>query len=210
MKASTTILAAAVIACFASFASAQIRFNSGDVNVSLGGGRGVSVQTPKFGFSTGGSVSFGRPRGTTQFFPGGTTTRTYTWRSGPQVIGGCGTHPPRIVFDDPRDPRGNDPRDDDRRGRGRGRGGREVASSEYSRLLGLEVKETRDGLEVTSIDRRSPAEDADLREGDVIIGIGRSSIRDLADLEDAVDSARGTVTIIVSDGREEFELEIGL
>ena len=94
-------------------------------------------------------------------------------------------------------------------GRG-GRGGREVASSEYSRLLGLEVKETRDGLEVTSIDRRSPAEDADLREGDVIIGIGRSSIRDLADLEDAVDSARGTVTIIVSDGREEFELEIGL
>ena len=226
MKAANTLLAVALIACFASFASAQLRIGVGNVSVGLGNG-GLNVQTPKFGISTGGfqrgfhSGSAFHGHSHSHSYPVQSTT--YHYSSGPVVSHGCTTHghlpasnvvigqwrpvEPRghVVNDDPRDPRGGA-----RGNRGRGTG-RQVASGEYSRLLGLEVIETRSGLEVVKVDPRSPAADADLREGDVIVAIGRNSVRSLADLEDEVDAARNTVLLIVEDSRgQEFETEIGL
>jgi serine protease Do len=68
---------------------------------------------------------------------------------------------------------------------------------EIAQQLGLDTDE---GVLITSIKPGSPAEDAQLRRGDVILEVDRSAIGDVGDLRTQLDSADDGALLLVRRG----------
>jgi serine protease Do len=74
--------------------------------------------------------------------------------------------------------------------------------------LGIQVKPVEDeegGLQIVSVSSGSPAERAQLQEGDVIRSANRQKVRSVADLQESLKASSGTVMLLVErDGRASF------
>jgi serine protease Do len=66
----------------------------------------------------------------------------------------------------------------------------------------------RDGLLVRVVESGSPADDAQLREGDLIVAAAGSPVVTVDDLFDALDGPADVVTLTVLRGADELELEV--
>jgi serine protease Do len=89
--------------------------------------------------------------------------------------------------------------------------GVEVAPAHVARRLRRSVGlPERDGLLVRGVEDGSPAAGAGIREGDLIVGVAGSDIRDADGLLDALAGAMGKVDVVVVRGAEEMTLSADL
>ena len=71
-----------------------------------------------------------------------------------------------------------------------------------------EARDGTPGVEVSELDERSPAAATGLEVGDVIVGVNRRGVRDIAQLREALDNARGLIALNVRRGRTSLYLLI--
>ncbi len=89
--------------------------------------------------------------------------------------------------------------------------GIEVAPAHVARRLRRSVGlPERDGLLVRGVEDGSPASGAGIREGDLIVRVAGSDVRDADALLDAMAGAKGEVEVVVVRGAEELTLGVDL
>ena len=68
----------------------------------------------------------------------------------------------------------------------------------------------RDGLLVRAVEDGSPAADAGIREGDLLVAVGATALASVDDLYDVLDTAGAAVTLRVLRGADELTVEVAL
>ena len=67
----------------------------------------------------------------------------------------------------------------------------------------VEVKKNKmKGIEVTSVDPRSPSARVGLEEGDVIVQVNRQRVESIRDMNQIIDDIQGNIVLGVKRGRE--------
>jgi serine protease Do len=66
----------------------------------------------------------------------------------------------------------------------------------------------RDGLLVRRVQRGGPAEVAGVQVGDLLVGLGETDVKDLADVFGAIDSAEGPLEVRILRGTESLTLTV--
>ena len=63
-------------------------------------------------------------------------------------------------------------------------------------------KNSNKGVEITSVDPRSPSARVGLEEGDIIMQVNRQRVETIRDMNKIIDSTKGNIVLGVQRGRE--------